>query len=97
MNQCFYIIDGQPCGKEAAHTTNNCDWLPLAPYTRRSYLCHEHALKAAYILFELGWTIPDVVEELGISYEDAEQVCHQYLKDDAETKYGFARMWAPGY
>jgi hypothetical protein len=47
---------------------------------------------AAYDLFELGWSVPDVTVALGIPREVAETICHQYLEEDAETKCGFRAL-----
>ena len=43
-------------------------------------------------LFELGWTIPDVVAATGISRQEAETVCHEVLVYDAETRASFLKI-----
>jgi hypothetical protein len=43
-------------------------------------------------LFELGWTIPDVVEATGISRQEAETLCHEAVVADAEDKESFSNL-----
>jgi hypothetical protein len=40
-------------------------------------------------LFELGWTIPDVIAATGISQKEAETICGEVLESEAEDKKSF--------
>jgi hypothetical protein len=41
----------------------------------------------AYAMFEEGWTIPTVVEEVGITYEQAERISDRQLHDHAMERH----------
>ncbi len=59
--------------------------------TYREQVISEEEL--AYDLFSLGWTIPDIVRELGIEYPEAEEICRRYVRDRAEEKDGFRELF----
>ena len=41
----------------------------------------------AYAMFEQGWTIPTVAEEVGITYEQAERISYRQLHDQAMERH----------
>jgi hypothetical protein len=39
---CYYIVNGEPCGKEAKYALNDPEQSPISSNTRVSAFCREH-------------------------------------------------------